>query len=147
LSCSCVSHYRGQVNIWDVVNEAIDNSGQLRDSFWLHALGSSYLDLAFRWAYEANPLAAQARVYASMLHACSSVRACTAFVMWGFTDRYSWIPQVTGRLDTPLIFDENYHPKPAYDALTAAFKETSLPVAMSLSMSASGFTNSVSLSQ
>ena len=84
-----MSHYRGQVNIWDVVNEAIDNSGQLRNSFWLHALGPSYLDLAFRWAYEANPLAVQARVYASMLHACLSVRVCTAFVMWGFTDRYS----------------------------------------------------------
>ena len=50
-----VSHYRGQVNIWDVVNEAINNDGTLRDSIWSRGIGPDYLDLAFRWAHEANP--------------------------------------------------------------------------------------------
>src|SRR6266436_8337096 len=55
-----VSHYRGQVNIWDVVNEAVNNDGTLRDSIWLGGIGPQYLDLAFRWAHEANP---QARLF------------------------------------------------------------------------------------
>ncbi len=52
-----VSHYRGQVNIWDVVNEAIDDRGNLRDSIWLRVIGPDYIDMAFRWAHEANPQA------------------------------------------------------------------------------------------
>ena len=50
----------GQVNIWDVVNEAINNDGSLRDSIWSRGIGPDYLDLAFRWAHEANP---QARLF------------------------------------------------------------------------------------
>ena len=92
-------------------------------------------------------LIAQAVIYAAMLHACLSVRQCTAFVMWGFTDCYSWIPQITGHPDAPLIFDTDYRPKPAYYALAAALKAGALPAATSLSISASGLMNSSSLSQ
>jgi endo-1,4-beta-xylanase len=52
-----VSHYRGPVNIWDVVNEAIDDNGNLHDSIWLRVIGPDYIDMAFRWAHEANPQA------------------------------------------------------------------------------------------
>lgn len=52
-----VAHYRGEVNIWDVVNEAIDDQGNMRDNIWLRVIGPDYLDLAFRWAHEANPQA------------------------------------------------------------------------------------------
>jgi endo-1,4-beta-xylanase len=52
-----VSHYRGVVNIWDVVNEAIDDNGNLRNSIWLRVIGPDYIDMAFRWAHEANPQA------------------------------------------------------------------------------------------
>ena len=200
-----VSHYRGQVNIWDVVNEAINNDGSLRDSIWSRGIGPDFLDLAFRWAHEANPqarlfyndyggeglgqksnaiynlvagmikrgvpingvglqmhvsldgypppqdvlanmkrlaalglevqitemdvkiqddprpmqvrLAAEAQVYRDMLSTCLAVKQCTAFVMWGFTDRHSWIPAATGHPDAPLIFDAAYRPKPAFFAL------------------------------
>ena len=200
-----VSHYRGVVNIWDVVNEAINNDGSLRDSIWSRGIGPDYLDLAFRWAHEANPqarlfyndyggeglgqksnaiynlvagmikrgvpingvglqmhvsvdgypppqdvlanmkrlaalglevqitemdvriqddprpmqvrLAAEAQIYRDMLSTCLAVEQCTAFVMWGFTDRHSWIPGATGHPDAPLIFDAAYRPKPAFFAL------------------------------
>ena len=200
-----VSHYRGQVNIWDVVNEAINNDGTLRDSIWSRGIGPDYLDLAFRWAHEANSqtrlfyndyggeglsqksnaiynlvagmikrgvpingvglemhvsidgyppprdvlvnmkrlaalglevqitemdvkiqddprpmqvrLDSEAQIYRNMLSTCLSVKQCTAFVMWGFTDRHSWIPGATGHADAPLIFDAAYHPKPAFFAL------------------------------
>lgn len=214
-----VSHYRGSVNIWDVVNEAIDNNGALRDSVWLRVIGPDYIDLAFRWAHQANPqarlfyndydgeglgrksdaiynllkgllqrgvpisgvglqmhiglagypkpqdvlanmkrlaalglevqitemdvaiqgdprsmdakLAAQAQIYRDMLSACLAVQNCTAFVMWGFTDRYSWIPLATGHPDAPLIFDGEYRAKPAYDALLDVLTGLTIPSSIS----------------
>jgi endo-1,4-beta-xylanase len=55
-----VSHFRGKVVSWYVVNEAIADDGQLRDTFWLRALGPQYIALAFQWAHEADP---QARLF------------------------------------------------------------------------------------
>jgi len=206
-----VSHYRGVVNIWDVVNEAINNDGSLRDSIWSRGIGPDYLDLAFRWAHEANPqarlfyndyggeglgqksnaiynlvavmlkrgvpingvglqmhvsvdgypppqdvltnmkrlaalglevqitemdvriqddprpmqvrLAAEAQIYRDMLNTCLAVEQCTAFVMWGFTDRHTWIQGATGHPDAPLIFDAAYRPKPAFFALMNALNQ------------------------
>lgn len=51
-----VSHYRGRVSTWDVVNEAFDGD-QLRQNFWLQALGPDYIREAFVWAHEADPQA------------------------------------------------------------------------------------------
>ncbi len=50
-----VGHYRGKIAQWDVVNEAFDDQGQLRDSVWMQVIGPEYIDLAFRWAHEADP--------------------------------------------------------------------------------------------
>jgi endo-1,4-beta-xylanase len=200
-----VGRYRGQVAIWDVVNEALNRDGSLRDTMWLRQIGPEYLDLAFRWTHEADPqarlfygdysneevsqksdgmylmvqgmlqrgvpingvglqthltaryptrldllaenikrfgelglevqfteldikiadisgsweerLAVQAQQYANLLRECLRAQKCTGFITWGFTDRYSWIGDLTGEVDAPLIFDKSYSPKPAYNAL------------------------------
>ena len=56
-----VGRYRGRVHSWDVVNEAIlpadGQAGGLRKSFWYDAIGSDYIDLAYRTASEADPRA------------------------------------------------------------------------------------------
>ncbi len=201
-----VSRYRGKVFAWDVVNEALNRDGSLRDTIWLRHIGPEYLDLAFRWAHEADPqarlfysdygndevgrkanamytlvanlrqrgvpidgvgfqthkgiayaprlnllsenirrhgelglevqfteldvkiqdgkgsqeerLAEQARTYQNLLQVCLSYQNCTAFITWGFTDRYSWLAGLTGNAgESPLLFDESYRPKPAYNAV------------------------------
>jgi endo-1,4-beta-xylanase len=200
-----VGRYRGRVDAWDVVNEAIE-SGGLRNTVWQRVIGPEYIELAFRWAHEADPdallfyndyaceelcsksdaiyslvknlvdqgipihgvglqthisvvgppdpqsvaqnirrfnelgldvhiteldvrmrgepadrqLERQADIYRDLMKVCLSADRCTAFVMWGFTDRHSWIPASHAGWGSALIFDEAYRPKPAYDALRDA---------------------------
>lgn len=50
-----VSRYRGRVWAWDVINEALDEDGSLRDTLWLRKLGPGYIAEVFRWAHAADP--------------------------------------------------------------------------------------------
>ena len=59
-----MKHYAGQVFAWDVVNEALDEKGRLKDSPWYNQpgigmsdQGTAYIEQAFRWAHEADPQA------------------------------------------------------------------------------------------
>jgi endo-1,4-beta-xylanase len=52
-----VGRYRGRVHGWDVVNEAVEEDGTVRRSPWLQIIGEDYLELAFRFAHEADPAA------------------------------------------------------------------------------------------
>src|SRR5690242_15897465 len=52
-----VSHFRGRIYAWDVVNEAFNEDGTLRDTIWLRQLGPGYIAKAFRWAHQADPRA------------------------------------------------------------------------------------------
>jgi endo-1,4-beta-xylanase len=203
-----MTHFRGRLCAWDVVNEALEDDGTPRDTVWRRALGPDYLDQVYRWAHEADPktklfyndynaeglgvksdavyalvkgmkergvpihgvglqmhllggppppvadvaanmkrlaalgleihvteldvaiqdmkgteaerLAEQAQIYRQVLETCLSQPACKALVMWGFTDAHTWIPEVTNHPDAPLIFDEEYRPKPAYIAMREA---------------------------
>ncbi|MGF1482023.1 MAG: endo-1,4-beta-xylanase [Cyanophyceae cyanobacterium] len=203
-----VGRYRGQVAAWDVVNEAVERQGQLRESIWSKTIGPDYIELAFRWAHEADPgaklfyndyrgeglgrksdaiyalaqellqrdvpisgvglqmhtsiqdapkpekiaanirrlndlglsvritemdvqiygderpeaerLQAQAAVYQDTMAVCLAATDCTGLTTWGISDRHSWIPAFFDRPDAPLLFDEDYQRKPAYDALIDA---------------------------
>jgi endo-1,4-beta-xylanase len=173
-----VGRYRGRIQYWDVVNEILTEHGSLRESVWLRGIGSECIELAFRWAREADPdarlfynewgaeelgtksdavfefvtslrrkgvpidgiglqchfdldlppdteslaasmarftaegfevqvteldvmlrtpvddtkLAAQASLFGAVVGACLDNPGCTACVVWGLTDKYSWIP-------------------------------------------------------
>lgn len=64
----------------------------------------------------------QAGVYEQVLHTALRNEQFKALILWGFTDRYSWIPKYTGYPDAPLPFNEYYQPKPAYNALYRALE-------------------------
>ncbi|MEU9205458.1 endo-1,4-beta-xylanase [Streptomyces sp. NPDC048332] len=200
-------HFRGRIWQWDVVNEAFNDDGTLRDSIWLRKLGPGYIADAFRWAHRADPKAklfindyniegvnakstalynlvvelrrqhvpidgvgiqghlsvqynaphdiaenmsrfdglgletaiteadvripmpsdstkqeAQAEGYDVLLRGCLLTRHCTDFTVWGFTDKYSWVPSTFEGEGAANLFDENYAAKPAYKALTQDLK-------------------------
>ena len=58
-----VGRYKGKLQSWDVVNEAINDGGNektgqtenLRNSKWMQTLGPEFLTLAFKFAHEADP--------------------------------------------------------------------------------------------
>jgi endo-1,4-beta-xylanase len=62
-----VGRYKGRIDAWDVVNEAIDDEGKLRTgpvgewprrgSPWHAAIGDDYIEQAFRFAHAADPKA------------------------------------------------------------------------------------------
>ncbi|TLF45242.1 endo-1,4-beta-xylanase [Maribacter aurantiacus] len=48
-------HFKGVVDSWDVVNEALNEDGTLRNSIFLEKMGDEYLSLAFKWTSEVDP--------------------------------------------------------------------------------------------
>jgi len=51
------ARYSGKIHGWDVVNEALNEDGTLRNSLFLKQLGPDYLINSFKWAEEADPKA------------------------------------------------------------------------------------------
>jgi len=57
-----VGRYKGRIKGWDVVNEALNEDGTLRNSQWLRIISAGsedkqydFIENAFRWAHEADP--------------------------------------------------------------------------------------------
>ena len=55
-----VGRYQGKIGGWDVVNEALNDDGTLRESPWEKIIGEDYLLKAYQFAHEADP---QAQLY------------------------------------------------------------------------------------
>lgn len=201
-----VSHFKGKVAGWDVVNEAFNEDGTLRNSIWKEHIGDDYIEEAFVFAHEADsttllfyndynlefnvqkrdsvisyfnklkrkgvkidgiglqmhigilfPSSTQISESMNMvvnnnymLHLSEldiSVNQLNqdiepskelfnsqaqlleeviitylqipkqyqyGITVWGVSDQYTWIRSFFGREDYPLLFDDNYRPKPAY---------------------------------
>jgi endo-1,4-beta-xylanase len=52
-----VGRYKGRIKGWDVVNEALNDDGTLRQSQWEKIIGDDYIEKAFEYAHKADPKA------------------------------------------------------------------------------------------
>ncbi|HEY8463106.1 MAG TPA: endo-1,4-beta-xylanase [Bacillota bacterium] len=201
-----MNHFKGKVLVWDVVNEAFEENGNYRTSFWYNTLGKSFIEKAFIRAREADPnakliyndynleytgsksnaaynmlkdfksrgipvdgigfqmhldiqygfdyndfarnmqrfadlgleiyitemdvrvssnptaseLQTQAEYYKGVIEKCMDQPAVKVIQFWGFTDKYSWVPQTFSGRGAALLFDSNYNPKASYYAVQSA---------------------------
>jgi endo-1,4-beta-xylanase len=207
-----VKRYTGIIKSWDVVNEGLNEQGDLRVTPWFEKLGDDYIFQAFSAAQDANPeadlfyndynLVLNPRKLDGAIRLCNSLReqgiknvgiglqmhiatdlplqiemakavekiwragfkvhfsevdvsvnilgSKNAFeasdyqrqaakyrevvevyeqipsqyqfgiTFWGIGDADSWIPSYFNRADAPMLFDENYQPKPAFCAFLEA---------------------------
>ncbi len=52
-----LTHYKGTIYAWDVVNEAFNANGSIAATVWSNTLGRGYIETAFRAARAADPAA------------------------------------------------------------------------------------------
>ncbi|HEU5472260.1 MAG TPA: endo-1,4-beta-xylanase [Actinophytocola sp.] len=64
-------------------------------------------------------LQAQAQGYSVLLQGCLLARKCTSFTVWGYTDKYSWVPGFFTGEGAANLLDENFAAKPGYRELQA----------------------------
>ncbi|GAA2597667.1 endo-1,4-beta-xylanase [Winogradskya consettensis] len=108
------------------------------------------LDIRMATPSDAAKLAQQAADYRSVVTACLAVTRCQGVTTWGVTDKYSWIPDVFPGEGAALLWDENYQPKPAYQAVAEALGGVTpaAPCKAAYSVSSqwnTGFTGTVTL--
>ena len=94
----------------------------------------------------AADLAAQATIYQNVFSACQAASNCTAFLTWGITDLYSWIPSTFPGFGAALLLDQKYQNKPAYNSVASVLRSnnhTPAPTIASVTNGASFASGSV----
>jgi endo-1,4-beta-xylanase len=64
-------------------------------------------------------LQAQAQGYSVLLTGCLLSQRCNSFTVWGFTDKYSWVPGFFEGEGAANLLDENFAAKAAYREVQA----------------------------
>ncbi len=62
----------------------------------------------------------QATDYSNIVKACLAVTRCVGISQWGVGDADSWIPGTFSGYGAATMYDNNYQPKPAYNATVTA---------------------------
>lgn len=86
-------------------------------------LSITEMDVRLKLPASPEDLRRQADAYRDVAEFCLVEPSCKAVLIWGFTDKYSWIPGEFPNTGDALIFDKNYQPKLAYTALRESFEQ------------------------
>ena len=83
------------------------------------------MDVRIALPADATELQQQALAYGDAVRFCLDQPNCASLTIWGFTDKYSWVPSVFSGFGDALIYNASYQPKPAYTALQSVLEEGS----------------------
>jgi endo-1,4-beta-xylanase len=75
------------------------------------------LDIRVPQPSTAADLQKQAQDYRDIFEVCLQTAACEMVLLWGYTDRDSWIPGSFPGWGDALIYDRAFQPKPAYQSI------------------------------
>ncbi|KAK1753670.1 glycoside hydrolase superfamily [Echria macrotheca] len=201
-----MGHYIGQCYAWDVLNEAVDDNANWRDSPFLRTFSTDYFAIAFNLAKKADPnaklyyndynleynqaktnkvydlvkiiqnagapiegvgfqghlivgstpsrsalattlrrftalglevayteldirhssmppsssaLATQGNDYANVVGSCLDVEGCVGVTVWGYTDKYSWVPGTFPGTGAALLYNDQLQKKPAWTSVSS----------------------------
>jgi len=110
------------------VENRLDREACLANLHRFHELGLDIhfteLDISIKRPITDALRQEQADEYANRLGIALASHAVSAVLLWGFTDRHTWIPEFTkGEYDEPLLFDAEYRPKLAYGAVLETLQQ------------------------
>ncbi|MEU6859533.1 endo-1,4-beta-xylanase [Glycomyces sp. NPDC046736] len=78
------------------------------------------LDIRIQMPADASELQQQANDYRRVTEICAALADCSGVTVWGLRDGDSWVPDVFPGEGAPLLFNDDYSKKPAYDAVLDA---------------------------
>ncbi|GGN30430.1 endo-1,4-beta-xylanase [Actinoplanes campanulatus] len=81
------------------------------------------MDLPESGVPTAEQLTTQAQYYKTVLDACLAVDDCNSFTLWGFTDKYSWVPVFFPTEGAATVMWDDFTRKPAYETLQQTLAE------------------------
>ncbi|WP_443097789.1 endo-1,4-beta-xylanase [Treponema succinifaciens] len=70
-------------------------------------------------AYES----AQENIYLMLYKIASEMPNVTSFITWGISDKHSWVPSTFPGTGNALLYDEDFKPKPVYNAILKELKK------------------------
>ncbi|CCC14934.1 hypothetical protein SMACR_07668 [Sordaria macrospora] len=83
-----------------------------------------------------SALVTQGNDFANVVGSCLDVAGCVGVTIWGFTDKYSWIPQTFPGQGDALLYNSNFGKKPAWTSVSSvlAAKATNPPPAQTTTL-------------
>ncbi|MDG4790318.1 endo-1,4-beta-xylanase [Micromonospora sp. WMMD1102] len=85
------------------------------------------VDVRFFLPIDTYKEAGQVGSFNTLLTACLLTPRCVMFTVWGFTDKYSWVPGFFDGQGAATPLDENFQPKAAYRGLQQTLAVASDP--------------------
>ncbi|MFC6018520.1 endo-1,4-beta-xylanase [Plantactinospora solaniradicis] len=85
------------------------------------------VDVRFDLPVDNWKTAGQVGSFNTLLQACLLTPRCVMFTVWGFSDKYSWVPGFFEGQGSATPMDENFQPKPAYRGLQQVLAVASDP--------------------
>lgn len=90
---------------------------------------TSYTELDIRMELPPNDdkLAQQKKDFHAVVESCNGNEKCIGTTVWGYTDKYSWVPGVFEGYGAACPWNENLEKKPAYSGILSALGGSGTP--------------------